>query len=79
MPPCGGQQRESGANPAYARANEESGNAQGEWPAALVVIHRRPAWFGALAGLGASIKVWPIVLLFGEWEWSASWSRRLPW
>jgi hypothetical protein len=36
--------------------------------AALVVIHRRPIWFGALAGLGASIKVWPIVLLFGEWE-----------
>jgi Glycosyltransferase family 87 len=36
--------------------------------AALVVIHRRPAWFGALAGLGAAIKVWPIVLLFGEWD-----------
>lgn len=36
--------------------------------AALVVIHRRPGWFGALAGLGASIKVWPIVLLFGEWD-----------
>ncbi len=36
--------------------------------AALVVIHRRPALFGALAGLGASIKVWPIVLLFGEWD-----------
>jgi Glycosyltransferase family 87 len=36
--------------------------------AALVVIHRRPTWFGALAGLGASIKVWPIVLLFGEWD-----------
>jgi len=36
--------------------------------AALVVIHRRPSWFGALAGLGASIKLWPIVLLFGEWE-----------
>ncbi len=36
--------------------------------AALVVIHRRPVWFGALAGLGASIKVWPIVLLFGEWD-----------
>jgi hypothetical protein len=36
--------------------------------AALVVIHRRPHWFGALAGLGASIKLWPIVLLFGEWE-----------
>jgi hypothetical protein len=36
--------------------------------AALVVIHRRPAWFGALAGIGASIKAWPIVLLFGEWD-----------
>jgi hypothetical protein len=36
---------------------------------ALVVIHRRPAWFGALAGLGAMVKVWPIVVLFGEWEW----------
>lgn len=35
---------------------------------ALVVIHRRPAWFGALAGLGASVKVWPIVALFGEWN-----------
>jgi hypothetical protein len=36
--------------------------------AALVVIHRRPHWFGALAGLGASIKLWPVVLLFGEWD-----------
>lgn len=36
--------------------------------AALLVIHRRPQWFGALAGLGAAIKVWPIVLLFGEWD-----------
>lgn len=36
--------------------------------AALIVIHRRPAWFGALVGVGASIKVWPIVALFGEWE-----------
>jgi Glycosyltransferase family 87 len=36
--------------------------------AALVVIHRRPGWFGALVGLGAAIKVWPIVLLFGEWD-----------
>jgi len=35
---------------------------------ALVVIHRRPAWFGALAGLGAMIKAWPIALLFGEWD-----------
>lgn len=37
--------------------------------AALVVIHRRPAWFGAFAGLGAMVKVWPVVVLFGEWEW----------
>lgn len=36
--------------------------------AALVAIHRRPHWFGALVGLGAAIKVWPIVLLFGEWD-----------
>ena len=36
--------------------------------AALVVIHRRPTWFGALAGLGAMIKAWPIAILFGEWD-----------
>jgi hypothetical protein len=36
--------------------------------AALLVIHRRPGLFGALAGLGAAIKVWPAVLLFGEWN-----------
>jgi Glycosyltransferase family 87 len=36
--------------------------------AALVVIHRRPGWFGALAGLGATIKVWPLLLLLGEWD-----------
>ncbi len=36
--------------------------------AALIVIHRRPTWFGALAGLGAMVKVWPIVVLFGEWD-----------
>jgi glycosyl transferase family 87 len=36
--------------------------------AALLVIYRRPGWFGALAGLGAAIKLWPIVLLFGEWN-----------
>jgi hypothetical protein len=35
---------------------------------ALLVIHRRPAWFGALAGIGAMIKVWPAVVLFGEWD-----------
>src|SRR6185295_5675962 len=36
--------------------------------AALVVIHRRPTWVGALAGLGATIKVWPAFVLFGEWD-----------
>jgi Glycosyltransferase family 87 len=35
---------------------------------ALLVIHRRPSWFGALVGLGAAIKLWPVLLLFGEWE-----------
>lgn len=35
---------------------------------ALLVIHRRPQWFGALAGLGAAIKLWPVLLLFGEWD-----------
>lgn len=35
---------------------------------ALLIIHRRPTWFGALAGLGAMIKAWPIALLFGEWD-----------
>lgn len=36
--------------------------------AALAVIHRRPRWFGSLVGVGAMIKVWPILLLFGEWD-----------
>ncbi|HEX5610216.1 MAG TPA: glycosyltransferase family 87 protein [Solirubrobacterales bacterium] len=36
--------------------------------AALVVIHRRPGWFGALAGVGAMVKVWPAFLLFAEWD-----------
>jgi Glycosyltransferase family 87 len=36
--------------------------------AALLVIHRRPQWFGALVGLGAAIKLWPVLLLFGEWD-----------
>jgi len=36
--------------------------------AALLVIHRRPTWFGALAGLGATIKVWPAFMLFAEWD-----------
>jgi hypothetical protein len=36
--------------------------------AALLVIHRRPQWFGALAGVGAAIKLWPVLLLFGEWD-----------
>lgn len=35
---------------------------------ALLVIHRRPRWFGALVGLGAVIKVWPVLILFGEWD-----------
>jgi hypothetical protein len=35
---------------------------------ALLVIHRRPALFGTLAGVGAMIKAWPIALLFGEWD-----------
>ncbi|HET7120517.1 MAG TPA: glycosyltransferase family 87 protein [Solirubrobacterales bacterium] len=35
---------------------------------ALFVIHRRPSWFGALAGLGAAIKIWPVLVLFGEWD-----------
>ena len=36
--------------------------------ASLLVIHRRPRWFGALAGLGAVIKLWPLLVLFGEWD-----------
>lgn len=36
--------------------------------AAFLVIHRRPNWFGALVGLGAVIKVWPVLMLFGEWD-----------
>jgi hypothetical protein len=36
--------------------------------AALLAIQWRPAWFGALVGLGAMVKVWPVVLLFGEWD-----------
>lgn len=36
--------------------------------AALLLIHRRPRWFGALVGLGAMVKVWPILLLFAEWD-----------
>lgn len=35
---------------------------------ALLVIHRRPSWFGTLAGLGGMVKVWPIFVLFGEWD-----------
>jgi hypothetical protein len=35
---------------------------------ALLVIHRRPRWFGALAGLGGMLKVWPLFVLFGEWD-----------
>ncbi len=36
--------------------------------AALVFVVRRPALFGALAGLGALIKAWPIVVLGAEWR-----------
>jgi hypothetical protein len=36
--------------------------------ATLLVIQRRPNWFGALVGLGAAIKIWPVLLLFGEWD-----------
>jgi Glycosyltransferase family 87 len=36
--------------------------------ASLVVLHRRPIWFGALVGIGASIKIWPVVALLGEWD-----------
>jgi len=36
--------------------------------AALLVIHRRPQWFGALAGLGGMLKVWPMFVLFAEWD-----------
>lgn len=36
--------------------------------AGLLVIHRRPGWFGAMAGVGAAIKVWPAFILFGEWD-----------
>ena len=36
--------------------------------AALAVFQLRPLWFGALAGLGAAVKVWPIFVLFGEWD-----------
>lgn len=35
---------------------------------ALLVVHRRPQLFGALIGLGAAIKLWPVLLLFGEWD-----------
>lgn len=36
--------------------------------AALLVIHRRPSWFGALAGIGGILKVWPLFVLLGEWD-----------
>lgn len=36
--------------------------------AALTFVVRRPAIFGALAGLGALIKAWPIVVLGAEWH-----------
>ncbi|HEX6206289.1 MAG TPA: glycosyltransferase family 87 protein [Solirubrobacterales bacterium] len=36
--------------------------------AALVFIHRRTTWFGALVGAGAALKIFPVVALFGEWD-----------
>jgi hypothetical protein len=36
--------------------------------AALLFVVRRPVLFGALAGLGALIKAWPIVVLGAEWR-----------
>jgi hypothetical protein len=36
--------------------------------AMLLVVHLRPLWFGALAGLGAAVKVWPAFLLLAEWD-----------
>lgn len=36
--------------------------------AALLLINRRPGWFGFLAGAGASLKVWPVLVLLGEWD-----------
>jgi hypothetical protein len=36
--------------------------------AALLALHRRPIWMGALVGVGAMIKVWPAFVLFGEWD-----------
>ena len=36
--------------------------------AALLVLHRRPAMMGVLAGAGAMIKVWPAFVLFAEWD-----------
>jgi hypothetical protein len=36
--------------------------------AALVAVHRRTALFGALAGAGIALKVWPMVALFAEWD-----------
>jgi Glycosyltransferase family 87 len=35
---------------------------------ALIAIHRRPGWFGVLVGLGTAIKLWPILLILGEWD-----------
>ncbi|HET7590883.1 MAG TPA: glycosyltransferase family 87 protein [Solirubrobacterales bacterium] len=35
---------------------------------ALLVIHRRPSWFGALAAIGGMVKAWPVLVLFGEWD-----------
>lgn len=36
--------------------------------AALAMLARRPALFGLLAGAGALVKAWPIVVLAAEWR-----------
>lgn len=36
--------------------------------AAMIVLQRRPGWFGALVGAGTAIKVFPALALFGEWD-----------
>ncbi|WP_197523445.1 glycosyltransferase family 87 protein [Actinokineospora pegani] len=41
----------------------------------LVALRSRPGWAGVLAGIGASVKVWPAVVLLGagkrSWVWAA--------
>lgn len=40
---------------------------------ALVMIHRRPGCFGAIVGIGAMLKVWPVLCIFGEWDRRRLW------